>query len=91
MTLALSPGPTQKNWERDLVSLAKSPVCVESAYYATHPNNHIPYIIDSLCSSRASALRNVIMADLHDDVMYEGWGKSSAAGHRECMGIPNAC
>ena len=26
------------------------------------------------------------MADLHDDVMYESWGKSSAAGHRECMG-----
>ena len=26
------------------------------------------------------------MANLHDDVMYEGWGKSSAAGHRECMG-----
>ena len=26
------------------------------------------------------------MADLHDDVTYEGWGKSSAAGHRECMG-----
>ena len=26
------------------------------------------------------------MADLHDDVTYEGWGKSLAAGHRECMG-----
>ena len=26
------------------------------------------------------------MADLHDDVTYEGWGKSSTAGHRECMG-----
>ena len=26
------------------------------------------------------------MADLHDDVTYDGWGKSSAAGHRECMG-----
>ena len=25
-------------------------------------------------------------ADLHDDVTYQGWGKSSAAGHRECMG-----
>ena len=22
-------------------------------------------------------------ADLHDDVTYEGWGKSSAAGYRE--------
>ena len=29
---------------------------------------------------------SITMADLHDDVMYEGWGKSSAAGHRECMG-----
>ena len=27
-----------------------------------------------------------LMADLHDDVTYEGWGKSSTAGHRECMG-----
>ena len=27
-----------------------------------------------------------IMADLHNDVTYEGWGKTSAAGHRECMG-----
>ena len=26
------------------------------------------------------------MADLHNDVTYEGWGKSSAAGYRECMG-----
>ena len=26
------------------------------------------------------------MADLHDDITYEGWGKRSAAGHRECMG-----
>ena len=26
------------------------------------------------------------MADLHNDVTYEGWGKTSAAGHRECMG-----
>ena len=27
------------------------------------------------------------MADLHNDVMYEGWtGKTSAAGHRACMG-----
>ena len=27
------------------------------------------------------------MADLHDDVTYEGWawGKSSAAGRRECV------
>jgi len=26
------------------------------------------------------------MADLHEDVTYKGWGKSLAAGHRECMG-----
>ena len=26
------------------------------------------------------------MANLHDDVTYKGWGKSLAAGHRECMG-----
>ena len=26
------------------------------------------------------------MADLHDDVTNKGWSKSSAAGHRECMG-----
>ena len=26
------------------------------------------------------------MADLHDDITYKGWGKSSAAGHRICMG-----
>ena len=29
-------------------------------------------------------LRNAI-ADLHNDVTYEGWGKTSAAGHIECM------
>ena len=27
------------------------------------------------------------MADLHDDVTYEGWGKTSTLCHRECMGI----
>ena len=27
------------------------------------------------------------MADLHDYVTYEGWGKTSTACHRECMGI----
>ena len=32
------------------------------------------------------SLASLGMADLHDDVTYEGWGKSSAAGHRECMG-----
>ena len=26
-----------------------------------------------------------IMADLHNDITYEGWGKTSAAGHTECM------
>ena len=25
------------------------------------------------------------MADLHDDVTYKGWSKTSAAGHSECM------
>ena len=61
-TLALSPGPTQKSG-RGLVSLANFCICAESAYYATHPNNHIPYIIDSLRLSHASALRNVIIAN----------------------------
>ena len=48
---------------RPPLTLAKIPVCAESAYYATHPNNHIPYVIDSLCSSRASALKNVIIGN----------------------------
>ena len=26
------------------------------------------------------------MADLHNDVTYEGWGKNPAEPHRECMG-----
>ena len=26
------------------------------------------------------------MADLHNDITYEGWGKTLAAGHKECMG-----
>ena len=30
--------------------------------------------------------RHDLMADLHDDVTYGGWGKGSAAGHTECMG-----
>ena len=55
---ALLLASSKKNQEKGLVSLAKIPVCAESAHYATHPNNHIPYIIDSLHSSRASALRN---------------------------------
>ena len=33
-----------------------------------------------------SRVKNLVMADLHNDVTYEGWGKTSAAGHRECMG-----
>ena len=36
--------------------------------------------------SKPWPLNTRAMADLHDDVTYEGWGKSSAAGHRECMG-----
>ena len=27
-----------------------------------------------------------VMADLHNDAMYDGLGKTSAAGHRKCMG-----
>ena len=28
-----------------------------------------------------------LMADLHDDVTYEGWGKTSMVCHRECLVI----
>ena len=43
LEVASSPGPHPTNrGERGLVSLAKIPICAESAYYATHPNNHIP-------------------------------------------------
>ena len=31
--------------------------------------------------------KHTTMADLHNDVTYEGWGKTSMACHRECMGI----
>ena len=27
------------------------------------------------------------MADLHNDVKYEGWGKTLMVCHRECIGI----
>ena len=60
--ITLVPRPHPKNRERGLVSLAKIPICAESAYYATHPDNHIPYIIDLLRLSHASALRNVELA-----------------------------
>ena len=44
----------------ETVDLPESlPVCAESVYYATHPNNHI-YVIDLVCLSRARTLRNVI-------------------------------
>ena len=33
-TLASSPGPTQKIWERGLVSLVNFTICAESACYA---------------------------------------------------------
>ena len=56
---SLIPRPHPKNRERGLVSIAKIPICAESAHYATHPNNDILYVIDALRSSRASALRNV--------------------------------
>ena len=62
-----SPSPRPQapptNRERGLVSLAKIPVCAKSACYATHLNNHIPYIIDSLRSPLASALGNVIIGN----------------------------
>ena len=48
---SLVPRPHPKNRERGLVSLANFPVCAESAYYATHPNNHI-YVIDLVRLSR---------------------------------------
>ena len=35
LTVASSPGPTQKIWERGLVSFANFPICAESAYYVT--------------------------------------------------------
>ena len=35
---SLVPRPHAKNRESGLVSLAKIPLCAESAYYATHPN-----------------------------------------------------
>ena len=31
--------------ENGLVTLAKIPVCAESLYYVTHPDNHIPYVV----------------------------------------------
>ena len=34
----------------------------------------------------ASTNGNYAMANLCNDVMYDGWGKPLAAGHRECMG-----
>ena len=45
------------------MSLANIPVCAESAYYATHPNNHIPYVIARYVRHVASALRNVIIGN----------------------------
>ena len=56
--LASSPGLTQKIGKGAWCQLQNISVCAESAYYATHPNNHVPYVIDSLHSSCASALRN---------------------------------
>ena len=68
---SLVPRPHPKSWERDMVSLAKIPVCAKLAYYATHPYNHIPYVIDSLCSSHA--LRNVIIGNGRTWFLYSKW------------------
>ena len=38
------------------------------------------------CNETPVQHTEIAMADLHNDVTYEGWGKTSAAGHRECMG-----
>ena len=51
------PRPRPKNRERGLVSLVNFPICAEPAYYTTHPNNHISYIIDLLCSSRGKCAK----------------------------------
>ena len=62
--IASSPGPTKKSGKGPgpgvTCKLPRTCVCAKSAYYTTHPNNHI---IDSLHSSRASALRNVIIGN----------------------------
>ena len=61
-TTSLVPRPHPKNRERGLVSLANFPVCAESAYYATHPNNHI-YVIDLVRLSRGKNSKECYIID----------------------------
>ena len=62
--LASSPGPTQKSGKGPGVmsSLANFPVCAASAYYATHPNNHI-YVIDLVRLSRGKNSKECYIID----------------------------
>ena len=62
--VASSPGPTQISGKGP-VSLPNFLVCAESAYYATHPNNHI-YVIDLVRLSRG---KNSKECDIIDDGM----------------------
>ena len=39
-----------------------------------------------LCTLKYVMGDQIAMADLHNDVTYEGWGKNPAEPHRECMG-----
>ena len=41
---------------------------------------------DPTCLTAWRIICTATMSNLHDDVTYKGWGKSSAAGHRECTG-----
>ena len=61
----------------------------EGTLLCSENTNVIPY--SNAVMSFPNAVRHVQVAmagaaDLYDDVTYEGWGKSSAAGHRECTG-----
>ena len=62
ITSSLVPRPHPKNRERGLVSLANFPVCAESAYYTTHPNNHI-YVIDLVRLSRGKNSKECYIID----------------------------
>ena len=53
----------------------KKEVLARPKFFLSHPNIF-----------KVKTLANGKMADLHDDVTYDGCGKSLAAGHRECMG-----
>ena len=54
-------GKGGKRRERGLVSLANFPVCAESAYYATHPNNH--YVIELVRLSRGKNSKECYIID----------------------------